>query len=179
MTRYVSKRIDKDSVLALVPPAGATRPRAVLVIGLLCAALLVAIPACGRGGPTAPSPPIVPESPLPGRWSGTMDDSVDGRGRLNVAITQHVAISLLGGWTSHFDDESLNDHGPVTGSVDGATVRLTLQSTRRLCPPGLVAGGATPLLTATLTRDDDRMTGDYVALRCGSVSGGRLVLERE
>lgn len=154
------------------------RPRA-RFCRLLLAAVVTSV-ACGGGreGPTSPTRPIVPSSPFVGAWSGPIVDDAVGAGVLHLTITEQVAASLFGSWTSTFPDVTLNDSGALTAFVNGSSsaVFLTLSSTStRTCP--VPVSPAT--IAANLTVTGSRMTGGFTSLGCTTVRAGTLELAKQ
>lgn len=132
---------------------------------------------CGgdRDTPTSPTPPVVPSSPFVGTWVGSIADSAAGSGTLRLTITDHFAISLVGSWASTFGDQSLNDNGPLSATVEGSNVRLILRGQFCDAPFGTTAR----LVIADAIVEGTRMAGSYISLGCGAPRDGRIDVVRQ
>jgi hypothetical protein len=134
---------------------------------------------CGRDSATPTTPtPIVPSSPFVGAWSGRIVDDAVGAGVLHLTITEQVAASLFGSWTSTFPDAMFNDSGSLTAFLNGSSsaVFLTLSSTSsRTCPVPI----SPATIAANLTVTGARMTGGFTALGCTTVRSGTLELTKQ
>lgn len=147
--------------------------------GRSCGLLLVVTVACLACGRDTPTGPTRPASALVGAWAGTIVDDSVGAGTLEIAIAEHVAISLAGSWTTTFAEPSLSDRGRLTGSVQEPSVTLTLESGTRTCGPlGPMFSGGPPIIGVTLRISGDGMTGSYFGFGCGPLRGGRVELTK-
>lgn len=129
---------------------GATR-----IVPLLPLVAVIAITACGRS-------PAAPSSPYAGRWSGVIDDSVAGRGTLEITLTD--TANLEGRWSASVSATTLSGSIALVAAPPGTAERQFALSCGG--PP---AGGSivfmTPLDTVTLQ-------GRYLAFGCGRLSEG-------
>ena len=112
---------------------------------LACGCVLAAAAVIGTGAhaqtgddaaqvvPAAKKSPPPPPLQIPGSWNGTIQDSHNGAGNLNMTFTERNTKTkgiLKGTWTVNFPSTSpegaINDLGTLTGSVVGNAVSVTL-----------------------------------------------------
>ena len=110
--------------------------------------------------------------PLTGSWTGTLQDSLAGRGTLVLNISQ-TAKQLTGTWQSTFPDAQYNNGGTLSGTGPGQDLMITMVwSTAQ---PGACSFTVTAMLD---TNDEDHFTGTYVPLSCGQPESGSLDVTR-
>jgi hypothetical protein len=111
--------------------------------------------------------------PLTGTWTGTLQDSLAGRGGLVLQISQ-TNRQLTGTWQSTFPDARNNNAGPLSGTGPGQDLMITMvwSSTQ----PGACSFTVTALLDIN---DEDHVTGTYVPFNCTQPQSGSLDVTRQ
>lgn len=131
------------------------------IVPLLASMALVVITACGRS-------PAAPSSPYAGAWSGGIDDSVVGRGTLEVTLTD--SANLEGSWLAIVAGTRLSGSISLVAAPAGTTERQFALSCGS--PP---AGGSMIFMTPL---DGAMLQGRYLSFGCGRLSGGTARLTR-
>lgn len=112
--------------------------RRVRIIAAVCATTI----ACGKSSPTAVTPQTVDVS---GNWSGAISSARAGNGTLLLILTpdclpllppgRGCEVSLMGKWTTLFENPAYSDSGSVGGTVQDSTARITLgRRDPNICP---------------------------------------------
>ena len=115
---------------------------------------------------------------LTGTWTGTIQDSLAGRGTLLLNLS-HVNTQLTGTWQSTFPDARNNTGGTLSGT---ASTRLSgrpsdLVITMVWSPSQADACSFT--VDATLdNNDEDHFTGTYAPFNCARPESGSLDVAR-
>lgn len=123
--------------------------------------------ACGANKGTGPSS----ANPLTGTWTGTIQELTIanvGPGTVRVTLSQSGS-SLSGNWSSSYAVSAYNNSGAVTGTVNGASVNVTIApSVPTACPSRITA-----------TANGRSLTGTYAAFNCSVPSGGTVNLVQQ
>src|SRR2546422_9230659 len=94
--------------------------------------------------------------PLTGTWTGTLQDSLAGRGALVLNLSQ-TNRQLTGTWQSTFPDTRNNNGGTLSGTEPAQDLMITMGwSTAQ---PGACSFTVTALLDIN---NDEHSTGTYV-----------------
>ena len=110
--------------------------------------------------------------PLTGTWTGSLQDSLAGRGTLVLTISQ-TNRQLTGTWQSTFPDTRNNNSGTLSGTGPARDLLITMVwSTAQ---PGACSFTVTAMLDPN---DDDHFTGTYVPVTCGQPESGSLDVTR-
>lgn len=153
------------------------------LVGVVAAMLTVV--GCGKNSsPVEPSgqPRWVP-SPLEGVWTGTVEESYGGRGRLTVSLTERLFNQFFGSFEIEFEDSSRNRSGRVSTSAmflevpghPGVFPGFTLVAEHGLvCEDGSWPNHA----LAYVGLDGDRLTGTYTWESCLETIEGAFELKR-
>ena len=110
--------------------------------------------------------------PLTGTWTGTLQDSLAGRGTLVLNISQ-ANRQLTGTWQSTFPDGRNNNGGTLSGT--GPTQDLMITMVWSAAQPGACSFTVTALLD---NNDEDHVTGTYVPSNCAQPESGSLDVTR-
>jgi len=110
--------------------------------------------------------------PLTGSWTGTLQDSLAGRGTLVLNISQ-TAKQLTGTWQSTFPDAQFNNGGTLSGTGPSQDLMITMVWSP--AQPGACSFTVTAMLD---NNDEDHFTGTYVPLSCGQPESGSLDVTR-
>ena len=136
--------------------------RAISPLALMACAFLAA---CGGGGGSScESPPDIA-----GPWSGTINDSAAGSGRLSVSFDQSQC-SLGGSWQTAFAAPDASGSGTVTGDADGSSVSFTLVTKT----PGACGYQATGALQGS-----DEISASFATVGSNCASNGNLDILRQ
>jgi hypothetical protein len=110
--------------------------------------------------------------PLTGTWTGTLQDSLAGRGALVLNISQ-VNRQLTGTWQSTFPDGRNNNGGTLSGTGPAQDLMITMVWSS--AQPGACSFTVTAMLD---NNDEDHFTGTYVPLNCAQPESGSLDVTR-
>jgi hypothetical protein len=110
--------------------------------------------------------------PLTGTWTGTLQDSLAGRGTLVLHLSQ-AHRQLTGTWQSTFAEARNNNGGTLSGTGPARDLLITLVwSTAQ---PGACSFTVTAMLDIN---DEDHFTGTYVPFNCTQPESGSLDVAR-
>jgi hypothetical protein len=114
-----------------------------------------------------------PPRPLTGTWTGTIQDSVAGRGTLMLRLSQ-VEMQLTGTWQMTFPDAQHNNGGTLTGTGIASDLAITMVwSTTQ-------ANACSFTVTAMLdNNNEDRVTGTYAPFNCAQPESGSFDVMRQ
>jgi hypothetical protein len=141
---------------------GTTRARLAwrTYVGSLLLAVMVVSLGCSGDEPT-----------LTGTWTGTITDNLAGVGSLLLTMSQ-TGNQVTGTWQSTFSDATNNNGGALSGTVNDASIALTLTAAQpQACS-----------FTVAAIRDEDNdnhFTGTYAASNCTRVENGTLNVNRQ
>ena len=110
--------------------------------------------------------------PLTGTWTGTLQDSLAGRGVLVLNISQ-VNRQLTGTWQSTFSDARNNNGGTLSGTGPGQDLMITMVWST--VQPGACSFTVSAMLD---NNDEDHFTGTYTPLNCAQPASGSLDVHR-
>jgi hypothetical protein len=144
------------------------------------AGLLIAAATAGVGctSPTPTGPEAAASAMLNGTWTGEVNESYGGRGRLRLTIEQ-VQFALSGTFRLEFDNPARNRTGTVSGHVDMPQLpqRMQLASSSGFeCAAGQPAQSFVQL---TWTRNGDTLKGSYSGFGCVGALAATFEVERE
>ena len=127
--------------------------------------LLLALAILGCSEDTGPEP-------LTGTWTGTLQDSLGGRGTLRLEISQ-TNRQLTGTWQRTFADAQHNSGGALSGTGPAQDLLITMVwSTTQ-------SGACSFTVSAMLdNNDEDHFTGTYTPLNCAQPTSGSLDVHR-
>ena len=110
--------------------------------------------------------------PLTGTWTGTLQDSLAGRGTLVLNLSQ-ANRQLTGTWQSTFPDGRNSNGGTLSGT--GPAQDLLLTMVWSTAQPGACSFTVTAMLDSN---DEDHFTGTYVPFNCAQPESGSLDVTR-
>lgn len=146
--------------------------------GATSIALLVGVLAggCGQGNPAGPGPAA--PATLHGSWSGEVDESYGGRGRLRLVIEQ-AQFALSGTFQLEFAQPARSRSGQLSGNDALRTLpsRMQWSSVGGFdCPAGQ---SQQSFLQVDWTRTGDTLKGDYAGFGCVGTVTGTFEVTRE
>ncbi len=110
--------------------------------------------------------------PLTGTWTGTLQDSLAGRGTLVLNLSQ-ANRQVTGTWQSTFPDTRNTNGGTLSGTGPAQDLLITMiWSTAQ---PGACSFTITAMLD---NNDEDHFTGTYVPFDCAPPESGSLDVRR-
>jgi hypothetical protein len=110
--------------------------------------------------------------PLTGTWTGTLQDSLAGRGTLVLNISQ-AQRQLTGTWQSTFPDGQYTNGGTLSGIGPAQDLLITMVWTT--AQPGACSFTVTAMLD---NNDEDHFTGTYSPFNCTQPESGSLDVTR-
>src|SRR5262245_33698009 len=110
--------------------------------------------------------------PLTGTWTGTLQDSLAGRGTVVLNISQ-ANQQLSGTWQSTFPDPRNNNGGTLSGT--GPAKDLLITMVWSATQPGACSFTVTAMLD---NNDEDHFTGTYTPFNCTQPESGSLDVMR-
>ena len=111
--------------------------------------------------------------PLTGAWTGTLQDSLAGRGSLVLNLSQ-TNQQVTGTWQSTFPDASNNNGGTLSGTGPGQDLMITMVWST--VQPGACSFTVTAMLD---NNNEDHFTGTYVPFNCAQLDSGSLDVTRQ
>ena len=115
---------------------------------------------------------------LTGTWTGTVQDSLAGRGTLLLTLS-HVNTQLTGTWQITFPEAQINNGGTLSGT---ASNRLTGRPSDLLITmvwsPAQATACSFTVEAMLDNNDEDHFTGTYTPLNCTRPESGSLDVTR-
>jgi hypothetical protein len=115
---------------------------------------------------------------LTGTWTGSLQDSRAGRGRLELRLS-HTSTQLTGTWQHSFPDSRNNTGGTLTGTASPRLTGAPSDVVITMIWSPAQAGACTLTVEATLDNNDlDHFTGAYVPGDCPEPTSGSFDVMR-
>jgi hypothetical protein len=116
---------------------------------------------------------------LTGTWTGPLQDSLAGRGTLQLNLS-HVNTQLTGTWQSAFPDAQHNKSGTLSGTANDRLSGNPRDVLITMVWSPAQAGTCTFTVEAMRdNNDDDHFTGTYTSMNCAQPESGTLDVNRQ